>query len=68
MSKPTTIEIRGTLTYDADLMHGDDPESRAWFRDILQGEHLQLGEFGDFGDMIGSVKISHITEGQENAD
>jgi hypothetical protein len=52
-----TIRLLIDLTYDSELMHGDDEESIEWFNSILLGDHLQLGEFGDLGDMIGSVKV-----------
>ena len=57
MADMRTIEVRALLTYDADVMHGDDPEALDWFREMLFGDDLQLGDFGDLGDMIGSVKI-----------
>jgi hypothetical protein len=38
-------------------MHGNEPEEIEWFKSILLGDCLELGEFGDLGDMIGSVKV-----------
>ena len=38
-------------------MHGDEPEEIEWFTRMLLGDDLELGDFGDLGDMIGSVKV-----------
>ena len=52
-----TIRLVIDLTYDADGMHGDCEDAIEWFNGILHGDRLQLGDFGDLGDMIGSVKV-----------
>ena len=52
-----TIRLTIDLTYDPEIMHGDDPEAIEWFQGILSGDNLQLGEFFDVGDMIGTVKV-----------
>jgi hypothetical protein len=52
-----TIRLLIDLTYNQDIMHGDDEEAIEWFNDILLGDNLHLGDFGDLGDMIGSVKV-----------
>jgi hypothetical protein len=52
-----TIRLTIDLTYDERVMHGSEPESIEWFKGILLGDDLQLGDFGDLGDMIGSVKV-----------
>jgi hypothetical protein len=52
-----TIRLLIDLTYNQDIMHGDDEEAIEWFNDILLGDNLQLGDFGDLGDMIGFVKV-----------
>ena len=57
-----TIRLTVDLTYDDDVMHGDDQESIEWFHSILLGDNLQLGEFGDLGDMIGSVRVVEMKE------
>lgn len=60
----TTLRLDITLTYDADLMHGDDPEAMAWFRSLLQasrGDELYLFS-QELGDIVGSVRVLHIGE------
>jgi hypothetical protein len=53
-----TIKIVGELTYDDQLMHGDDPESIKWFYDlIIMGDDLEVMDFGDLGDSVGKLKI-----------
>ena len=57
MSAPEkTIRLTIDLTYNAESMHGDDAKAIEWFQGILSGDNLQLGEFFDLGDMIGTVK------------
>ena len=55
--KMKTIRLTVDLTYDQEVMHGDDEEAIAWFNGILAGKDLMLGDFGELGDMIGSVKV-----------
>jgi len=58
MSAPgRTIRLTIELTYDAESMHGDDPDARKWFKDMLHGDDLQLSDFGELGDMIGKVRV-----------
>lgn len=57
-----TIRLTIDLTYEDDVMHGNDLDSFEWFRSILLGDDLQMGDFGDLGDMIGSVKVLEIWE------
>ena len=58
MSPPgRTIRLTIELTYDAESMHGDDPDARKWFKDMLHGDDLQLADFGELGDMIGKVRV-----------
>jgi hypothetical protein len=53
-----TIRLLIDFTYNQDIMHGDDEEAIKWFNDdILLGDNLHLGDFGDIGDIIGSVKV-----------
>ena len=52
-----TIRLTIDLTYDDEFMHGSQPGAIEWFTNILLGDDLQLGDFGDLGDMIGPVKV-----------
>jgi len=52
-----TIRLTIDLTYDEQVMHGNEPEEIEWFTRMLLGDDLELGDFGDLGDMIGSVKV-----------
>lgn len=46
------------LEYDAEMMHGYDPDSINWFMDdILGGDHLSLRDSGDLGDEVGQVRV-----------
>lgn len=61
-----TIRLVVDLTYNADIMHGDCEDAIEWFKGILQGDNLHLSEFGDLGDIIGSVKVvAELTGGKD---
>ena len=61
-----TLRLVVDLTYDPDVMHGDDEDAIEWFNGILHGDDLQLGDFGDLGDMIGAVKVvAELTGGKD---
>ena len=62
MSNKTT-RLVVDLTYDKDVMHGDCEDATAWFNSILYGDNLQLGDFGDLGDLIGPVKVIAVLTG-----
>jgi len=57
--KEGIVRMEIEMRYDAELMHGDDEESIAWFLDeILSGEYGQLLMYSnEIGDTIGSVKV-----------
>lgn len=56
MSKLKRLRFTATLVYDAESMHGDDAEAKAWFfEEILGGEYMCLRDNGDLGDEIGQV-------------
>jgi hypothetical protein len=57
-----TIRLTIDLTYDDQVMHEDDPEGIEWFKSILLGDSLQLFEFGDICDTLGSVKVVEMWE------
>jgi hypothetical protein len=52
-----TIRLTIDLTYDDELIHGDEGISIKWFENILLGDNLHLFELGDIGDILGSVKV-----------
>lgn len=52
-----TIRLLVDLTYNADLIHGDDKEAIAGFYNVLFGSYLSLLDRGDLGDEIGSIKV-----------
>ena len=60
-----TIRLTVDLTYDDQTWHGDDEESIEWFHKIIMGEDLQLGDFGEAGDMIATVKVISTEFGGE---
>jgi hypothetical protein len=57
-----TIRMTIDFTYDDQVMHKDDPEGIEWFKSILLGDNLHLSDFGDIGDVLGSVKVIAETE------
>ena len=56
------VRIAAEINYDADLMYGDDEESKNWFLNYL----LKRGRLDVFsselGDVIGTLKILSIEE------
>ena len=57
------IELIIELEYDEELMHGKDKDAKEWFfDDILKGDGLYLGERGELGDEIGTIKVIKITK------
>ncbi len=55
-----TVKLFGKLTYDDEIMHGDDQESIEWFtKNILFGEDLILHS-NEIGDSIGTIKITKV--------
>lgn len=58
-----TIKIEAEFEYDAGMMHGDDPESVEWFRNILLGKIGTLTVVSDeIGDEIGTLKITKMQD------
>ncbi len=53
------VQMLIELDYDADLMHGGDQESKAWFRnEIMGGKRGQLIlHSNEIGDEIGEVRV-----------
>ena len=60
-----TITLTVELTYDPDLIHGDDKEAIEWFEnDILRqkaGPELLLLHSNEIGDTIGEIKVLDIS-------
>jgi hypothetical protein len=55
------IRLEIELEYDAENMHGDDPESRAWFFHQVLGEAGELLLHSNYiGDTIGQVTVRAI--------
>ena len=50
-----TIRLTIDLTYDAQTMHGDDPDDIEWFQELLRGDNLQI--CGPGATMLGAVKV-----------
>jgi len=59
----TKIVMTIELDYDAELMHGDDPESKNWF--FGQILNKDLGKLvlhsDDIGDTVGTVRVVSVT-------
>ncbi len=67
-SKQTTkkgkVSLLVELTYDADVMHGDDTESIDWFyKDILGSKRKNdlVLHSNEIGDEIGTIKVISLT-------
>jgi hypothetical protein len=59
------ITFVAELTYDDELMHGDDTD---WFyNEILLGENLVLHDNGDLGDDIGTIKVLILSDDKEES-
>lgn len=66
----TTLRMEIELTYDGDIMHGDDPESISWFRDhILMGRDGKLLlHSNEIGDEIGAIRGLRILTSEKRDD
>ena len=56
----TKLKMTVELTYNADLMHGDDTESINWFHNLLKNDELILHS-NEIGDEIGTVRVLKIS-------
>ena len=54
-----TIRITADFTYDDNMFDENDPEAKAWFKDILFTDELSLHS-DDIGDFIGEIKIIKV--------
>lgn len=54
----TTIQLLVELTYDAQVMHGNDPAAIAWFFEQVLGQPDGLSLFSAvLGDEIGTIRV-----------
>lgn len=60
-----TLKMTVELTYDPELMHGNDPVAIEWFEnDILRqkgNDGLLLLHSNEIGDEIGEIKVLDIS-------
>ena len=57
----TTLKMVIELTYDEDIMYGDDADGKQWFLNLLKDDCLYLFS-SEIGDDIGNVKILKYKE------
>ena len=56
-----TIRLLIDLTYDDEIMHGDDEGAIAWFREqVLKGELLLHSNV--IGDEVGEVRVLEVVK------
>ena len=66
-----TIKLLVELTYDEDLMHGEDPESIRWFRDEILMCEIREGlllHSNEIGDTVGSIRVLQLPEEVERSE
>ena len=49
-----TVKIEASLTYDSELMHGNDESAIEWFNESVLGSELYLFS-NEIGDEIGKI-------------
>jgi hypothetical protein len=64
------LKLEIEVEYDAETMHGNDPDSMEWFRDAVllnpaKDERLILHS-NCIGDEIGEVRVTRIISGLSN--
>ena len=60
------ISLHVELEYDDEQMHGDDPETHAWFyRDVLGGPLQLVSE--EIGDVVGDIVACKVIVGDGTA-
>ena len=51
------------LDYDAEIVHGDDPEAIEWFYETILGDKEGLFlHSNEIGDTVGLVKVLELNE------
>ena len=66
------LKLEIEVEYDAEMMHGNEPESIEWFRDAVllnpaEDEPLILHS-NCIGDEIGVIRVTRIISGVSNVD
>lgn len=57
----TKLILTVTLDYDAELMHGNDPEGLEWFmRDVLGDETGLFLHSNEVGDEVGKILVIDV--------
>ena len=56
-----TMRLEIELTYDDDVMHGNDVGAFEWFKDEVLGGELVLHS-NEIGDAVGMVKVIRILD------
>lgn len=54
-----TIKLLVELTYNNDIMHGDDPDSIVWFNDEILASEI-IAWSNELGDEVGFIKVLEI--------
>lgn len=60
--KLARLRIEAVLEYDADMIHGVDPESIRWFLDDLLMNTELILHSNEIGDAIGVLKITSVAQ------
>jgi len=54
-----TIKLLVELTYNNDIMHGDDPDGIVWFNDEILASEI-IAWSNELGDEVGFIKVLEI--------
>lgn len=60
-NKHKQLKIEAVITYEPDIMYGNDEESKKWFFEEILKDELVLHS-NEIGDEIGTMKITKIYE------
>lgn len=56
------IKMEVELTFDDDLMYGDDKNGEDWFWNVIMKDEQLLLHSNEIGDTIGEIKITKIKD------